>query len=71
MIATFTIVSLAASISAMILAGPRVYFAMARDGVFFEAMGRVHPRFRAPTVAIIAQAIWSGVLVLSATCRSW
>jgi APA family basic amino acid/polyamine antiporter len=64
-IGTFTIVSLSASISAMILAGPRVYFAMARDGVFFEAMGRVHPRFRAPTVAIIAQAIWSGVLVLS------
>jgi basic amino acid/polyamine antiporter, APA family len=64
-IATFTIVSLSASISAMILVGPRVYFAMARDGVFFEAMGRVHPRFHAPTVAIIAQAIWSGVLVLS------
>jgi APA family basic amino acid/polyamine antiporter len=64
-IATFTIVSLLASISAMILAGPRVYFAMARDGVFFESMGRVHPRFRAPTVAIIVQAIWSGVLVLS------
>jgi APA family basic amino acid/polyamine antiporter len=64
-IATFTIVSLAASISAMVLAGPRVYFAMARDGVFFEAMGRIHPRYRAPTVAIIAQAIWSGVLVLS------
>jgi amino acid transporter len=64
-IATFTIVSLAASLSAMVLAGPRVYFAMARDGVFFEAMGRIHPRYRAPTVAIIAQAIWSGVLVLS------
>jgi basic amino acid/polyamine antiporter, APA family len=64
-IATFTIVSLAASISAMILAGPRVYFAMARDGVFFEGMGRIHPRFRSPTVAIVAQAIWSGVLVLS------
>jgi basic amino acid/polyamine antiporter, APA family len=66
LIGIFTIVSLAASISAMILAGPRVYFAMARDGVFFEAMGRVHPEFRAPTVAIIAQAIWSSVLVLSA-----
>jgi APA family basic amino acid/polyamine antiporter len=64
-IAMFTIVSLSASVSAMILAGPRVYFAMARDGVFFEAMGRVHPRFHTPTVAIIAQAIWSSVLVLS------
>ena len=65
-IGMFTVVSLAASISAMVLAGPRVYFAMARDGLFFDPMGRVHPRFRAPTVAITAQAIWSGVLVLSA-----
>jgi APA family basic amino acid/polyamine antiporter len=38
---------------------------MARDRVFFQAMGQVHPRFRAPTIAIVAQAIWSGVLVLS------
>jgi APA family basic amino acid/polyamine antiporter len=66
LIGAFTIVSLSASISAMILAGPRVYFAMARDGLFFEAMGLVHPEFRAPTVAIVAQAIWSSVLVLSA-----
>ena len=66
LIGAFTIVSLLASISAMILAGPRVYFAMARDGLFLDAMGRVHPKFRAPTVAIVAQAIWSGVLVLSA-----
>jgi APA family basic amino acid/polyamine antiporter len=66
-VAAFTVVSLSASISAMALAGPRVYFAMARDGLFIPAMGRVHPRFRAPNVAIVAQAVWSGVLVLSAT----
>jgi basic amino acid/polyamine antiporter, APA family len=67
LVATFTIVSLAASISAMILAGPRVYFAMARDGLLAAPMGRVHPRFHAPTFAIAAQAVWSGVLVLSGT----
>ena len=67
LIALFTIVSIAASVSAMILAGPRVYFAMARDGLFAAPAGRVHPRFRAPTSAIAAQAIWSGVLVLSGT----
>jgi APA family basic amino acid/polyamine antiporter len=66
-IAAFTIVSIAASISAMVIAGPRVYFAMARDGVFPAAVGRVHPRFRAPVLAIVAQSIWSGVLVLSGT----
>jgi basic amino acid/polyamine antiporter, APA family len=63
--AAFTIVSLAASVSAMILAGPRVYFAMARDGVFPRHMGVVHHRFRAPTAAIFGQAVWSSVLVVS------
>lgn len=64
-IAVFTIVSIAASISAMVLAGPRVYFAMARDGLFAAPAARVHPRFRAPASAILAQTAWSGVLVLS------
>jgi APA family basic amino acid/polyamine antiporter len=64
-IALFTIVSLSASISAMTLAGPRVYYAMAKDGVFLPAAARVHPKFRTPAAAIVAQALWSSVLVLS------
>lgn len=60
-----SIVSLAASISAMTFAGPRVYYAMARDGVFLSAAARVHPRFRTPAVSILAQAVWSSLLVLS------
>jgi len=67
LIALFTIVSIAASISAMVLAGPRVYFAMARDGMFVRAAGRVHPRFHTPATAIVAQGVWSSVLVLSGT----
>jgi basic amino acid/polyamine antiporter, APA family len=63
----FAIVSLAASISAMVLAGPRVYFAMARDGMFVRAAARVHPRFHTPATAIVAQGVWSSVLVLSGT----
>jgi APA family basic amino acid/polyamine antiporter len=64
-VAVFTIVSIAASISAMTIAGPRVYFAMARDGLFLASASRVHPRFHTPAAAILAQATWSGVLVLS------
>jgi APA family basic amino acid/polyamine antiporter len=66
-LAAASVVMIAASISAMVLAGPRVYYAMARDGQFFRAAARVHPRFRTPTVAIVAQGIWSSLLVLSGT----
>jgi APA family basic amino acid/polyamine antiporter len=66
-IAVFTIVGIAASVSAMVLTGPRIYYAMARDGVFLASAGRVHPRFRTPMLAIVAQAVWSSVLVLSGT----
>ncbi len=66
-LALFTIISIAASISAMVLAGPRVYFAMARDGAFLPSVAQVHPRYRTPARAIVAQALWSTVLVLSGT----
>jgi APA family basic amino acid/polyamine antiporter len=60
-----SIISLAASISAMTFAGPRVYFAMARDGMFFRGAARVHERYHTPARSIVAQAVWSGILVLS------
>jgi basic amino acid/polyamine antiporter, APA family len=61
-----SIVSLLASISAMTFAGPRVYFAMARDGLFFRRAADLHPRYRTPAVAIVAQTAWTAVLILSA-----
>jgi APA family basic amino acid/polyamine antiporter len=60
-----SIISLAASISAMTFAGPRVYYAMARDGLFFRGAARVHHRYHTPAVSIIAQAVWAALLVLS------
>jgi APA family basic amino acid/polyamine antiporter len=60
-----SIISLAASISAMTFAGPRVYYAMARDGLFFRAAAQVHPKYKTPAAAIIAQSIWASLLVLS------
>jgi basic amino acid/polyamine antiporter, APA family len=62
-----TIVIMLSSISAMVLAGPRVYYSMARDGLFFASASRVHPRYRTPYVATIVQALWSALLVLSGT----
>jgi APA family basic amino acid/polyamine antiporter len=64
--AVVALISLSASISAMTFAGPRVYFAMARDGLFFRPAAVVHPRYRTPANSIVAQAVWSSLLVLSA-----
>ncbi len=66
-IAILVIVSSLGAISGIILAGPRVYFAMAADRLLFRWMGAVHPRYRTPHRAIVAQAIWSSVLVLTGT----
>ncbi|HEX7281630.1 MAG TPA: amino acid permease [Vicinamibacterales bacterium] len=60
-----SIVSLLASNSAMTFAGPRVYFAMARDGVFFDAASKIHPTYRTPAFAILAQTLWTTVLILT------
>jgi APA family basic amino acid/polyamine antiporter len=58
-------VSCFGAMSACILSGARVVYAMGCDGAFFRGMAYVHPRWRTPTVALIAQGIWSGVLALS------
>ena len=60
-----SIVSLMAGNSAMTFAGPRVYFAMARDSVFFKSAANVHHSFRTPAFAIIAQTVWASVLILT------
>jgi basic amino acid/polyamine antiporter, APA family len=51
--------------AAAILAGGRLLFAMARDGVFLPAAARVHDRYRTPHVAIVALSAWAAVLALS------
>jgi len=50
-----------------ILGGARAYYAMARDRVMFSAVGRIHPRFETPYVALLIQGIWSIVLAASGT----
>jgi basic amino acid/polyamine antiporter, APA family len=50
-----------------LLAPTRIYYAMARDGLFFEGLARLHPRFQTPGLAILVQAAWGIVLVLTGT----
>lgn len=59
------VVSTFGSLNGSILTGPRVYYAMARDGLFFSRATAIHPRFKTPGFAIIIQALWSSILVFS------
>jgi APA family basic amino acid/polyamine antiporter len=47
------------------LSGARAYYAMARDGLFFESVGKLHPRFRTPAAGLVVQAIWTTFLCVS------
>ena len=62
-IAALVIVSALGALNGIILAGPRVYYAMAQDGLAFRWMGAVHPQRRTPYLAIAAQCVWACVLV--------
>jgi basic amino acid/polyamine antiporter, APA family len=55
---------LLSTMNAMTIAGPRVYYAMARDGQFLTAAAKVHPRWRTPVNSIVAQAACTMLLVL-------
>jgi len=63
----FVIVAVLGSLAPIIMSAPRVYFAMARDGLFFPAAAAVHPRFHTPARSIAIQAILASILVLSGT----
>jgi APA family basic amino acid/polyamine antiporter len=65
LIAAGIAVSTVGFLSQGMLTAPRVYFAMARDGLFFRSVAYVNPSTRAPVVAIAVQGIWASVIALS------
>jgi APA family basic amino acid/polyamine antiporter len=65
--ATIVVGSVLGSLAVLLMALPRVYYAMAQDGVFFRAVGAVHPRFGTPARAITLQATLASLLVLLGT----
>jgi APA family basic amino acid/polyamine antiporter len=58
------------ALNGIILAGPRAYYAMARDGLVFRWLGEVHEQFRTPHRAILLQAAWAAVLIFTGTYRA-
>jgi len=67
LISALVIVSVFGALNGSILVGPRVYYAMARDKLFFRKVAHVHPRFRTPGFSILIQCIWAGLLTLLGT----
>ncbi len=51
----------------LILSGARVYYAMAKDRLFFKSVAKVHPTYRTPVASLVVQAIWTSILCLSGT----
>lgn len=68
-----TLITLAILVSTLgcvhvnVLACPRIYYAMAREGLFFGAVANTHPKYGTPAVSLILQGIWSALLVFSGT----
>ncbi len=58
------IIALLGSVSAMVMAGPRIYYAMARDGLAPSALARANSGFGTPAAAIVSQSLWTSVLML-------
>ena len=65
LVSVFVMISSFSSLNGSMLASPRVFFAMADDGLFFETIAKVHPRYRTPYVAILLAAVLGIALVLS------
>jgi basic amino acid/polyamine antiporter, APA family len=64
------IVSALGSLNGIALAGPRVYYAMAQDGLTFRWMGTLHPKRQTPYLAIAAQAVWTCILASTNSYRA-
>src|SRR6476646_10339709 len=64
------IVSALGSLNGIALAGPRVYYAMAQDGLAFRWMGALHPKRQTPYLAIAAQAVWTCILATTNSYRA-
>ncbi len=67
LISAIVIISTFGSLNGSILTGPRVFYAMAKDGLFFKRVSKVHPRFHTPGFSILIQALWACALTLTGT----
>lgn len=67
MMAVAILISTFGCVNGLLLSGARVYYAMARDGVFFRAVGHLHPGYNTPARSLVVQGVWTSILCLSGT----
>lgn len=67
LIAATIVLSMFSAANGLTLTAPRVYYAMARDGVFFQRLAAIHPRFGTPAFAVIASSAWAMLLAATGT----
>ena len=67
LVTVLILISIIGATNGMILTGPRVYYAMAKEGLFFRGFGTLNSRFRAPMLAILIQGAWAACLTLLGT----
>ena len=63
-VALAILISIAGAMNSNVLGGPRVYYAMAREKLFFRGVAYIHPRYHVPTVSIVLNGIWASFLTM-------
>jgi APA family basic amino acid/polyamine antiporter len=63
-VAIAIIISIIGTISIYTMTAPRIYYSMAKDGIFFQKLAELHPTFRTPYIAMLFQAVWAILLLL-------
>ncbi len=67
LVALAILISIFGATNGIVLTSPRVYYAMARDGLFFNRLAEVHPRFKTPAFAVVTGSAWAAVLAATGT----
>lgn len=67
LVALAILISIFSAANGIALTAPRVYYAMARDGLFFHRLAEVHPRFHTPAFAVLAGSVWATALAVTGT----
>jgi basic amino acid/polyamine antiporter, APA family len=70
LVSLIILMSIIGTLNGCFLTSPRIYFAQARDGLFFRKFANVHPHHQTPSFAIVAQAVWAAVLLVTGSFES-